>query len=164
MESFFSLLQKNVLNRRRWQTRQQLRLAIITWIESTCHRRRRQDALGQLTPSSSRYFDKPLPRPDRPPTESTRVEADPPVSRMKWMAQETAGASQVGGWRAVLELPPTTSTPATLQWVARSRSGEEVSAELKAAFARASDSVGALFEALAELPLAQPPADLDWHW
>jgi putative transposase len=50
MESFFSLLQKNVLNRRRWQTRQQLRLAIITWIESTCHRRRRQDALGQLTP------------------------------------------------------------------------------------------------------------------
>jgi hypothetical protein len=30
MESFFSLLQKNVLNRCRWQTRQQLRLAIIT--------------------------------------------------------------------------------------------------------------------------------------
>jgi putative transposase len=33
MESFFSLLQRNVLNRRRWQTRKQLRLAIITWIE-----------------------------------------------------------------------------------------------------------------------------------
>ncbi|GAA1436880.1 hypothetical protein GCM10009616_37700 [Microlunatus lacustris] len=50
MESFFSLLQKNVLNRRRWQTRQQLRLAIITWIENTYHRRRRQDTLGRLTP------------------------------------------------------------------------------------------------------------------
>jgi putative transposase len=50
MESFFSLLQKNVLNRRRWQTRQQLRLAIITWIEKTYHRRRRQDRLGRLTP------------------------------------------------------------------------------------------------------------------
>ena len=50
MESFFALLQKNVLNRRRWQTRQQLRLAIITWIENTYHRRRRQDALGRLTP------------------------------------------------------------------------------------------------------------------
>jgi transposase InsO family protein len=50
MESFFSLLQKNVLNRRRWQTRGELRLAIITWIERTYHRRRRQDTLGRLTP------------------------------------------------------------------------------------------------------------------
>jgi transposase InsO family protein len=51
MESFFSLLQKNVLNRQRWQTREQLRLAIVSWIEKTYHRRRRQDALGRLTPT-----------------------------------------------------------------------------------------------------------------
>jgi len=50
IESFFSLLQKNVLNRRRWTSRGQLRLAIVTWIERTYHRRRRQDALGRLTP------------------------------------------------------------------------------------------------------------------
>jgi putative transposase len=50
MESFFSLLQKNVLNRRRWTTRRELRLAIITWIETTYHRRRRQQSLGRLTP------------------------------------------------------------------------------------------------------------------
>jgi len=50
MESFFSLLQKNVLDRRRWATRQQLRLAVITWIEDTYHRRRRQNTLGRLTP------------------------------------------------------------------------------------------------------------------
>jgi putative transposase len=50
MESFFSLLQKNVLNRRRWPTREQLRLAIIMWIERTYHRRRSQDRLGRLTP------------------------------------------------------------------------------------------------------------------
>lgn len=50
MESFFSLLQKNVLNRRRWPTRAELRLAIVSWIESTYHRRRRQDTLGRLTP------------------------------------------------------------------------------------------------------------------
>ena len=50
MESFFALLQKNVLNRRRWDTREQLRIAIVTWIERTYHRRRRQDALGGLTP------------------------------------------------------------------------------------------------------------------
>jgi putative transposase len=50
MESFFSLLQKNVLDRQRWATRDQLRLAIITWIERTYHRRRRQRGLGRLTP------------------------------------------------------------------------------------------------------------------
>ena len=50
MESFFSLLQKNVLNRRRWATRDDLRIAIVTWIERTYHRRRRQARLGRLTP------------------------------------------------------------------------------------------------------------------
>jgi len=50
MESFFALLQKNVLNRRRWDTREELRLAIVTWIERTYHRRRRQDRLGRMTP------------------------------------------------------------------------------------------------------------------
>ncbi|NIJ01701.1 transposase InsO family protein, partial [Paenarthrobacter ilicis] len=50
MESFFSMLQKNVLDRQRWLTRQDLRLAITTWIERTYHRRRRQRRLGKLTP------------------------------------------------------------------------------------------------------------------
>jgi putative transposase len=50
MESFFSLLQKNVLDRRSRATRDELRIAIVTWIERTYHRRRRQAALGRLTP------------------------------------------------------------------------------------------------------------------
>ncbi|MGO3331846.1 IS3 family transposase, partial [Brevibacterium aurantiacum] len=50
MESFFSLLQKNVLDRRAWATREELRIAIVTWIERTYHRRRRQARLGRLTP------------------------------------------------------------------------------------------------------------------
>lgn len=50
MESFFALLQKNVLNRKRWTTRDELRIAIVAWIERTYHRRRRQDRLGRLTP------------------------------------------------------------------------------------------------------------------
>lgn len=50
MESFFSLLQKNVLYRRVWATREELRTAIVVWIERTYHRRRRQDRLGRLTP------------------------------------------------------------------------------------------------------------------
>jgi transposase InsO family protein len=50
MESFFALLQKNVLDRQRWHSREELRLAIVTWIERTYHRRRRQARLGRLTP------------------------------------------------------------------------------------------------------------------
>ncbi|MEU8079251.1 IS3 family transposase [Catellatospora citrea] len=50
MESFFGLLQNNVLDRRTWATRGQLRTAIVTWIERTYHRRRRQRPLGKLTP------------------------------------------------------------------------------------------------------------------
>ncbi|WP_460820438.1 IS3 family transposase [Nocardioides korecus] len=50
MESFFSLLQKNVLNTRRWNSREELRLAMVTWIETKYNRRRRQRALGKLTP------------------------------------------------------------------------------------------------------------------
>ena len=50
IESFFSLLQKNVLNRRQWHSRDELRAGIVAWIERTYHRRRRQQALGRLTP------------------------------------------------------------------------------------------------------------------
>jgi hypothetical protein len=39
-----------VLDRHRWVTRDELRLAIITWIEAIYHRRRRQRRLGRLTP------------------------------------------------------------------------------------------------------------------
>jgi putative transposase len=50
MESWHALLQKNVLDRRRWRTREELQGAIVFWIEHTYNRRRRQRALGKLTP------------------------------------------------------------------------------------------------------------------
>jgi len=50
MDSFFAPLQQNVLDRQRWATREELRLASVTWIERTHHRKRRQRALGRLTP------------------------------------------------------------------------------------------------------------------
>lgn len=49
MESSFAL-QENVLNRERWATRDELRLAIITWIEKAYHRRRQQERLARITP------------------------------------------------------------------------------------------------------------------
>ena len=50
MESFFSLLQENVLDRQRWRTRTELTSQIVNWVERTYHRRRRQGRLGRLTP------------------------------------------------------------------------------------------------------------------
>jgi putative transposase len=50
MESFFALLHKNVLDQRRWETRDELRVAIVTWFERTYHRRRRRATLRRLTP------------------------------------------------------------------------------------------------------------------
>jgi putative transposase len=50
MESFYALLQKNVLDRRRWRTQAELSYAVVSWIEHTYNRRRRQRRLGKLTP------------------------------------------------------------------------------------------------------------------
>ncbi len=49
MERSSALLQSNVLDRRRWHTRAQHRLVIVTSIERTYHRHRHQSALGRLT-------------------------------------------------------------------------------------------------------------------
>jgi transposase InsO family protein len=50
MESFWALLQRNVLNQQTWHTRDELHEAIVFWIEHTYNRRRRQRGLGKLTP------------------------------------------------------------------------------------------------------------------
>ncbi len=50
MESFHSLLQNNVLDTKKWETREELRIAIVTWIERTYNRRRRKRSLGRMTP------------------------------------------------------------------------------------------------------------------
>ncbi len=54
MENFFSLLQKNMLDCRRWDTREELRIAIVTWIERTYHRRRHQGRSRTVDPDRIR--------------------------------------------------------------------------------------------------------------
>ena len=51
MESFFSLLQKNVLSRRRWTTRAELTAAIFEWIEAWYNPTRRHSALAYRSPA-----------------------------------------------------------------------------------------------------------------
>jgi transposase InsO family protein len=84
MESFFALLQRNVLCPQRWSTRGQLRLAIVTWIEKTYHRKRRQRRLGRPTPLSLRQSTASLTWPERP-TPTSQLNWGSPVSmrRMK---------------------------------------------------------------------------------
>ena len=48
--SFFALLQKYILDRKRWRARDELRIAIVTWIERKYHHRSRQARLGRLAP------------------------------------------------------------------------------------------------------------------
>jgi putative transposase len=50
MESFNSLLQKNVLSTKRWATRDELCLAIVTWIHKKYNGQRRQRRLGRQSP------------------------------------------------------------------------------------------------------------------
>ena len=59
LESCYSLLQKNVLNTRRWDTREELRHAIVYWIEAKYNRRRRQRGLGKLTPVEFEMINQP---------------------------------------------------------------------------------------------------------
>jgi hypothetical protein len=65
MESFFALLQENVSDTRLWATREQLRTAIVTWIEATdtAHAQR---ALTRLTLIVLRPSTVPLTRPETP--------------------------------------------------------------------------------------------------
>ncbi len=60
MESFFSTLQTNVLDSRRWATMAELRLAGTHWIEATYHQRRRQRRLGRLTPVEYQDIMRPV--------------------------------------------------------------------------------------------------------
>ncbi|CAM5295736.1 hypothetical protein SDIAM26S_00922 [Streptomyces diastaticus subsp. diastaticus] len=116
MENFFALLQKNVLDRRSWRTRNELRIAIVTWIERTYHRRRRRIRLGRLAPveyetimaphtalaaqtptvTRSRSSPRDAPRQDRGQQGSQRGGDDPPrrIGEDPEVRHEEAGERQ----------------------------------------------------------------------
>ena len=50
-ESFWSTMQRELLDRRHWQTRVQLASAIFEWIEAFSNRIRRHTAIGSLSPT-----------------------------------------------------------------------------------------------------------------
>jgi len=52
MESFFSTLQRELLDRRRWNTRAELASAIFEWIEAFYNPIRRHSGIGYLSPTA----------------------------------------------------------------------------------------------------------------
>jgi hypothetical protein len=56
MESFLARLQKNVLDKKRWDTHDELRREIVHWIEGTYQRRGRKAAQSKITPSNSKEY------------------------------------------------------------------------------------------------------------
>jgi putative transposase len=52
MESFWSTLQRELLDRQRWTTRDQLATAIFEWIEAFYNPVRRHSGLGYLSPAA----------------------------------------------------------------------------------------------------------------
>ncbi len=49
-ESFFSILQRELLDEQRWQTRRQLALAVFEWIEAWSNPQRRHTSIGTPSP------------------------------------------------------------------------------------------------------------------
>jgi len=98
MESFFALLQKNVLDRQRWATHEELRLAIITWIERTYHRRRRQRRLGRLTPVEYETLTHAATRPDHHTRRVNRSRGSPflrqPAHPARGVGEDRAGPAR----------------------------------------------------------------------
>jgi transposase InsO family protein len=66
-------LQRNALDRQRSAAQAELRLAIVTWIERTYHRGRRQRALGKLTPIEFELLHTPVATAPRPEIHTPRV-------------------------------------------------------------------------------------------
>lgn len=59
-ESFFATLEREVINRRRFKSQAEARIAIFSWLEGWYNPRRRHSALGYLSPIN--YERRMLPR------------------------------------------------------------------------------------------------------
>ena len=82
-ESFFATLKKELIHRRSWPTKAELRTEIFDYIEVFYNRRRRHSTLGMLSPAdfenSTLSPDGPVSplRGSRPPTRSSSLHQPP---------------------------------------------------------------------------------------
>lgn len=91
MESFWSTMQRELLDTRRWTSQQELASAIFEWIEGWYNTRRRHTALGML--SSVEYQRTGKPARTFTPPQKTRHDQPNPVSGEPGQAPNTAIAA-----------------------------------------------------------------------
>lgn len=116
-ESFFSLLPKDVLDRRTWNTREELRIAIVTWSERAYHRRRLASCSQELTPVEYELIMKPAATQAAYPPTVTRscsrpilasMSLHPSAIRVLWGQRPSPRARERdrrdSAWRIVAEL------------------------------------------------------------
>ena len=72
MESFWSTMQRELLDRRTWATQAELASAIFEWIEGFYNPHRRHSGLGYRSPNDFEDFTPPLPRRHDQPTRTVR--------------------------------------------------------------------------------------------
>jgi len=58
-ESFFSTLQRELLDQHHWTTRRQLALAVFEWIEAWYNPRRRHSSIDNLSPITFETINSP---------------------------------------------------------------------------------------------------------
>ncbi len=83
-ESFFALLQKDVLDKKRGETLEELRLAIVNWIEKTYYCRRRQAAVGTVTPIEFETINSAALAAGEPRTQSVNQNLAVPFARLDY--------------------------------------------------------------------------------
>ncbi len=88
-ESFFSTLQRELLDEHRWQTRHQLALAVFEWIEAWYNPRRRHSSIGNLSPIDFETRFTPAaaaacsPHPTRPVNRGKLIPGEPECEHLK---------------------------------------------------------------------------------
>lgn len=77
-ESFFATLECELIARRPWQTKAQVKLAIFTWIETWYNPRRRHSGLGQMSPINfeKQHQEKQTQLTQPIPTQANQIHAD----------------------------------------------------------------------------------------
>jgi putative transposase len=61
IESFWSSMQSELLDRQSWTSQVELTSAMFEWIEGWCNARRRHSSLGMVSPASFQQLDNNLP-------------------------------------------------------------------------------------------------------
>ena len=57
-ESFFATLKKELIHRRTWPTKDELRSEVFDYIEDFYNRERRHSTLGKRSPPTTRHYEK----------------------------------------------------------------------------------------------------------